>query len=185
MDSSISSQNTECSLHFGEISLNSSGSNIKPIPPSPNDQIIKSITKNIEEIILENEKKLYVPKYDIFFLEEIPPISLNDYIKRLVKYSKMNISSLISAIIYIDQYCDQYSYVLSYHNIYRILLVACWLSIKFNEDVFVKTETFAEIAGVSVKDLNNLEYQMFFEMNCKLSIDEGIFKLYIDYFRKN
>ena len=49
-------------------------------------------------------------------------------------------------------------YVLSMHNIHRLLLTSCLLSIKFNEDVNVNSKYYAEVAGIPVQDLNNLEF---------------------------
>lgn len=184
MNDSTSSINVDNSLYSKETTISSSSENQSQISISTKNQIIKSIMLNLQELITENEqteRKKYI-QYDIFFLEKIPPISIGDYIKRLVTYTKMDISSLILAIIYIDQFCDSYKYVLSSHNIHRILMTACLISIKFNEDYIVSTKKYGEIAGVSAKDLYCLEYQMYFALNCSLLVDESYYSKYFDYF---
>ena len=75
-----------------------------------------------------------------------------------MKYSKMDISTLIIAIIYIDNFCDKNRSILTQNNIFRILLSVCLLSLKFNEDITVNGKTYAEIAAVSAEDLRNLEF---------------------------
>ena len=114
----------------------------------------------------------------------IPSISLKDYIKRLVKYTKMNISTLILSIIYIDRFCEKYKYVLSYNNIYRLLLISTLISIKFNEDIMVNTKTYSNIAGVSVSDLNFLEYRMCIALDFSFNVKSDYFQQYFTYFSK-
>ena len=96
----------------------------------------------------------------------------------------MNISSLISAIIYIDRFCELNRYVLCMNNIYRIFLTACLLSIKFNEDINNNIKYYPEIAGIPAYDLNNLELYLFFKLKCSLYIDYDIYQSYFEYFCK-
>ena len=77
-----------------------------------NEYIINAISLNLKEIITENESQSKYAKKDIFYLSSLPSISLNDYIKRIMKYSKMDISSLINAIIYLDIFCNRNNYIL-------------------------------------------------------------------------
>ena len=119
---------------------------------------------------------------DIFYLSFIPPISLEDYIKRLMKYAKMDVSTLIIAIIYIDNFCDKNQYILTKNNIFRILLSVCLLSLKFNEDITVDYKSYAEIAAVSVEDLKNLEFYMYLKLHFSLIVKYELYKSYYDYF---
>ena len=153
-----------------------------------NKQIIKSITHNLREIIKENihnNQMKYVVKSDLFYLSRLPPISIEDYIKRIFNYTKMNLSSLILSIIYIDRFCESNGYILSLNNIHRILLAACLLSIKFNEDININTKYYANVAGVSVTDLNNLEYYFYVKLKFSLYIDYDFYQKYFEYFCKN
>ena len=153
-----------------------------------NKHIIKSITHNLREIIKENihnNQMKYVIKTDLFYLNKLPPISIEDYIKRIFNYTKMNLSSLILSIIYIDRFCELNGYILSLNNIHRILLAACLLSIKFNEDININTKYYANIAGVSVADLNNLEHYFYIKLNFSLYIDYDFYQKYFEYFCKN
>ena len=153
--------------------------------PSLKSQIISSIVNNLKEIMEKNNQMgngVLNLKDNIFYLEQIPEVTLEDYIYHLIKYTNMSISSLILAIIYIDQFCEKFGYVLSMHNIYRVLLIFVYISIKFNEDIFVKPEHYAKIAGVSVKDLNILEYQMCVVMNFDFFVKSEYYQQYFLYF---
>ena len=124
-------------------------------------------------------------KDNIFYLDQIPEISLEYYICHLIKYTNISISTLVLAVIYIDQFCEKFGYVLSMHNIHRIFLIFFYISIKFNEDTFIKSEYYSKIAGVSVKDLNMLEYQMCVAMNFDFHIKSEYYQQYFEYFCKS
>ena len=82
--------------------------------------IITAVGLNLLDIIKENSQyKNYITK-DKFYLSRLPSISLNDYIKRLVKYTNMDISTLINAIIYMDTFCEKQNYILCMNNVYLV-----------------------------------------------------------------
>ena len=156
--------------------------------PSLKSHIISSIVKNLYEIMEENKQMgndQFNLKDNIFYLDVIPNISLEYFINHLFKYTNMSISSLILAIIYIDQFCEKFKYALSMHNIFRILLIFVYISIKLNEDINIKPEFYSKVAGVSVKDLNMLEFQMCVAMNFEFFIKSDYYQQYFAYFCKN
>lgn len=156
--------------------------------PSLKSHIISSIVKNLYEIMEENKQMgndQFNLKDSIFYLDVIPNISLEYFINHLFKYTNMSISSLILAIIYIDQFCEKFKYALSMHNIFRILLIFVYISIKLNEDINIKPEFYSKVAGVSVKDLNMLEFQMCVAMNFEFFIKSDYYQQYFAYFCKN
>ena len=158
-ESSSSRINTDNSIASKETAINTSP-NFEintPISPYLQKHIIKSIAQNLKDIIKENihNNQMKYVKHDIFYISRLPPISLEDYINRIFKNTKMNISSLILSIIYIDRFCENNGYILSLKNIHRIFLTACRLSIKFNEDINVSTKYYSNVAGITVQDLNN------------------------------
>lgn len=188
-DSSLNSQNssketetsTSTNLSFDSSTISSKLKN----------QIIIAVASNLNDIIEENKAMIPSQIYDsnfinqdIFYLNNIPNITLLTYINHLVKYTKMDISSLIIAVIYIDTFCSKYKYILTMNNIYRLLLAACILSLKFNEDITIDSNAYAVIAGVSRKDLNALEVQLYVLLEYKLFVDEFLYQQYYTYFSK-
>ena len=150
--------------------------------------IIKSIAQNLKGIIkenIQNNQMKFVIKSDIFYLNHFPRISIEDYINRIFKSTKMNISTLIISIIYIDRFCENNGYVLSLNNIHRIFLAACLLSIKFNEDINISAQYYANVAGVQVNDLNNLECYLYVKLKFSLFVEYDFYNKYFEYFCKN
>ena len=188
-DSSSAILNTDNSISSKETAINTSP-NFEvnnPISPYLQKQIIKSITLNLKDIIKENikNKQTKLIKYDLFYIGKLPPISIEDYINRIFKNTKMNMSTLIISVIYIDRFCELNGYILSFKNIHRLILAACLLSIKFNEDISVSTKYYADIAGISVYELNNLEFYLIVKLQFSLFVDYDIYQKYFEYFYKN
>ena len=187
-DSSSGRINTDNSIASKETAINTSpnfeGNN--PISPYLQKQIIKSIAQNLKDIIRENrnDNQMKFVKHDIFYISRLPSISVEDYIIRIVKSTKMNISTLIISIIYIDKFCEMNGYILSLKNIHRILLTACLLSIKFNEDGNVNTKYYANVACIPVQDLNNLEFYLIVKLEFSLFVDYETYQKYFEYFCK-
>ena len=144
-------------------------------------QIINAISLNLEEIIKENDEYKEHVEIDKFYISNIPNISLYEYIKRIVKHTDMNISTLIDAVIYIDKYCERQKYVLSYHNIYLIVLSSCLLSYKFNEDLPINNKYYAKIGGITVAQLNELEFIFYLNSHFSLLVDEHLYNSYYDF----
>ena len=195
MDESIlSGFTTENSLSAitKEVSLNTFKSFEKYFPiyisKDLQKRIIKSIAQNLKGIIkenIQNNQMKFVIKSDIFYLNHFPPISIEDYINRIYKGTKMNISTLILSIIYIDRFCETNGYILSLNNVHRILLAACLLSLKFNEDVNIDAQYYANIAGVPINDLNNLECYLYVKLKFSLFVEYDFYQKYFEYFSKS
>jgi hypothetical protein len=191
MDESTSSANTNNSLISRETEANSiiSTSFESQIPISPNlkNHIINAIVTNLKDIIEENNqngRNKYIFRDNFFYLEQIPPISLDKYIRHIVKYTQMNISTLILSVIYIDLFCEKFKYVLSFNNIYRLILITIYLSLKYNEDILINAKAYADIAGVSLQDLNNLEFQMCIAFDFNFFVKSDYYQQYFVYFSK-
>ena len=191
MDESNLSHNTDNSLFSRETeanSVNTSSTEGKFHFSVINEsQIIKAIVSNLNDIIEENRKRInmkYISKDNIFYLEQLPNISFGDYILHLMKNTHINISTLILAVIYIDKFCEKFKYVLTLHNIHRIILISIFISMKYNEDCFVNANIYAQIAGVCTEDLLNLELNMCVALEFGFYVKEELYQQYFVYFSK-
>lgn len=180
-DNSLLSRETEANS-----SISTSFESQCPISQNLKNHIISSIAANLIDIIEQNKKQgrnKYVFR-DLFYLDKVPSLSLEKYILHIVKYTHMNISTLILSIIYIDLFCEKYQYVLTLNNIYRLLIIATYISLKYNEDVFVNTKTYAAITGVTPDDLTNMELHMCYALDFSLFVKSDYYQQYFVYFSK-
>ena len=151
-----------------------------------NEQIISFISNDIVNILIENkenEKTDIINDNDPLYSNKIPKIKIEDYINRFFTYSKMEISTLLLTYIYIKRFIAKEKYIISFRNIFRLIMSCIILAIKFNENKVYKNTFYAKVGGFDVDDLNNLEYNIFSRLDFNLRVldiefYELIFKIY-------
>ena len=129
-------------------------------------KIIIILSKIIGTVIEKSVKyhevnKTKEKKDSNFCSKEIPNISITNYILRLTKKINIEPSTLILGIIYFDKICNKGNIILSFLNVYRLILISLVLAIKFNEEYFETNEFYSKIGGLSNKSFNKLEIAVY------------------------
>ena len=145
--------------------------------------ILKKISELLTDICDENKKEtnLFYKPLKSFFSMNIPLISIKDYLEQLYKYTKIDSSTIILILIYIDRICNIYKCKLSYYNIHKLILGSMIVASKYNEDGFYSLKYYAKIGGVTLAEIFNLEYNFLSLINFKLYVTEELFCKYNDY----
>ena len=148
------------------------------------DEKLKILELKISEILTEissqNSNVEYNPD-DPFSRESPSNVTLQYLFSRIKKYSQIEKSTLIIILIYADRMCTTSGIILNPHNIHRIILGCLLLAIKYNEDVYFTNEHYAKVGGVSIQELNSLEYFSIQLLNFNLFISEDIYQKYLNY----
>ena len=146
-----------------------------------NEKLIKKICFLLEALIdLNNEKSLKkgIIKETLFDLKTIPNISLYDYLYHIVKYTKINDTILIRALVYIDRINKKKKFIINYYNIHKLLLISILLAAEHNKDNFVNKKIYSNIGGISLKELQKLEKEFCKYINYGLYINKALFVKY-------
>ena len=147
-------QSTQCNL----LSL------ISPKIDNDKYRLIQSISFTLENIIshnltlTNNLNTKSTTTTSPFSSTIIPGITLYQYLLRICAFTQIENETLITAFIYIDRVCSVGNEMLNEYNVHRILFISVLLAIKYNEDIHFTMEYYAGIAGISVKELFELEY---------------------------
>ena len=142
------------------------------------EQVISFISQDIVNILIQNRDKTKINIKDIkdpLYSNKVPIIKIEDYLIRLVKYSRMEISTLILTFIYIKRFINKENYIIAFNNIFRLIISCSILAIKFNENKTFKNTFYAKIGGLEVEDLNNLEYNLFSRLDFNLRVLDNEF----------
>ena len=113
-----------------------------------------------------------------FTCENIPSISIKDYFLRLSKHAKVNESTIILILIYIDRICNMNHFILTYYNIHKLILAAFILAIKYNEDNYYSMVYYSKIGGVPISELNKLEFEYLILIGFRLFVHTQLFEKY-------
>ena len=153
-----------------------------------NDNSEKIIIKKISDLLsdicddnaknLKGEKNLYIKP---FLMRNIPPISIKDYLERLCKYSKIDTSTIILILIYIDRICNIQKFKLTYYNVYKLILASMIIAIKYNEDEYYSNKFYSKLGGVSISEIVFLEYNFLSLIHYNLFVNNELFKKYNEY----
>ena len=161
---------------------------IKPkisIKESINIDII--LVESLLQILFENKKspdyfKKIKENKDLHFTLMIPPaISLLDYLKRILCFIKLDISTIIIAMIYIDRICKEKVFLNEY-NIHRIMLIAIYMAYIYNEDRVFDNNYLALVSGLKKEEMVTLEEDFLDLIEFNLFVSEDTFEKYKKYF---
>ena len=142
-----------------------------------NMEIISDLFMNIcEENKSKKSNKNILLKS--FTNKNIPSISIKDYLFRLSKHAKVNESTIILILIYIDRICKINHFFLTYYNIHKMILAAFILAIKYNEEIYYSMVFYSKLGGVSVSELKNLESEFLILISYKLFVETKLFDKY-------
>lgn len=143
-----------------------------------NSNLILSISNYIEKLLRGKtiNSNFNTSLMNIFYSEIIPEISIIDYLKRIIYFSNCEINSLISSLIYINELIKDFP--INKHYIHKLLFTCILFSIKYNEDLIYKNDFYCQIAGISLKDLNLMEYNFIVLLNFNFYINPQIYHYY-------
>ena len=130
--------------------------------------------KNYKEIIIEQENQ-------IFNTNDFLYLSLKDFLIYIFEFSDLENYILITAIIYLERFCDLGSIILTEFNIHKLLFTSILLSIKNNEDFYYDNYYYSKIMGITNIELNKLEYEFIKRLDFNLFINKNTYEKYKNY----
>ena len=146
------------------------------------DDIINFISSKFNSIMQNNKlmkKKQSRGENEPLYSKYIPVLSLSKYLIRIIKYTEIENNTLIVAYLYIIKLIEKENFVLGINNVYRLLLGAAVLAKKMIEDITLNNAYYCNIGGLSVKDLNMIEYSLFTRIDFDVNIKkEDVDKVY-------
>ena len=143
-------------------------------------ELLNNMCKENSSLEINDKNVASNKKIKYFMLKKIPSISIKDFLFRLTKYSKISESTLVMILIYVDRMCHKYNFKITYYNIYKLMLAAMVVAIKYNEDEFYTLDFYGKLGGISKFEMNILEYEFACMINFKLFITEELFYKYYE-----
>lgn len=187
----------ECSTSFtSNSSIEESNQSPKCSPKAPSKRMPTKIVLTpeikysliIEKILRQNKKspdylkKVQNNKDGHFTCKIVPGISILDYLSRIIKYTKIESSTLVISMIYFLKICQKNIFISEY-NVHRIMLISIYIAYKYNEDCIFKNKHLALVSGISIQEMTLLEAEFLEIMNFELFVDDKTFKQYNNFFK--
>ena len=108
-----------------------------------------------------------------------PTIPLLDYLRRILNFLKLDFSTLIIALIYIDRICREKVF-LNEFNIHRIMVIAIYIAYTYNEDKTYDNNYLSLVSGMNKNEMVTLEEDFLELIEFKLFVDDELYNQYKD-----
>ncbi|KNE55262.1 hypothetical protein AMAG_01175 [Allomyces macrogynus ATCC 38327] len=96
-----------------------------------------------------------------FHSRQPPPISILDYLRRIVKFAALERACLLATVIFIDRVCQRHpTFTISSLTVHRFLVAATTIAAKSICDAFFTNALYAKVGGITTLELNALELEL-------------------------
>ena len=97
------------------------------------------------------------PCESIFNSSSVPNMTLEDFLRRLHKYTQFSAECLVISIVYIDRYnMEEPDFSLNNLNVYKMVLTSLLLAVKYQDDFYYDNKAFEFSGGVNASHLHQL-----------------------------
>jgi len=144
------------------------------------DHIVLLIVDMLGRVIAHNDDIPLSPESLTRFHSRCPPaITLLDYLRRIVKYAKVERSCLLITLHYIDQICARTpTFTISSLTIHRFLITCIAIASKALCDAFCTNTHYARVGGIKVAELNLLEKEFLTQIEWRLICTREVLQTY-------
>ena len=153
------------------------------------NKIIIGINNILSEIIRKNKVLPIYPyvlkkqKNDIFSLKKEPNITLISFLKRIIKYSGIECSTLFLSLLYLNKILESNLFLTDF-NVHKLLSISILIAIKYNEDKISNNRYYGDIFGLTLKEINSLEFSYLKLLDFKLFVEYNYIKKFFNFVYK-
>uniref|UniRef100_A0A0G4F2T4 Cyclin-like domain-containing protein n=1 Tax=Chromera velia CCMP2878 TaxID=1169474 RepID=A0A0G4F2T4_9ALVE len=144
------------------------------------DELIEAIANLLSAITKADRAPGQVTKFDAV---RVPQITVRDYFLRLAQYFQCSPTCHLLALVYVDRVVQssQQGFRVDALNIHRLLVTATMVAAKFYDDKFLSNEFYAQVGGVSTREVNRLESRLLSLLDYRLVVLPPELKIYHDH----
>lgn len=137
------------------------------------DAVVSGLGRVLEKRMLL-QKEGDVSETKMFHSAGKTAMSVSNYVVRLRKYMACSTECFVIAMVYLDRVAELKPGILASSSALRLLLTSMMLAAKFNDDTFYANRYYAQVGGVTLKELNSLEVTLlqFLEWNVRVTPEE-------------
>ncbi|KAG2750732.1 cyclin-domain-containing protein [Suillus brevipes Sb2] len=144
------------------------------------DYLALLIANMLERLIAHNDKIPLLPEsLTRFHSRTVPNISVLDYLRRIIKWTKVEKSCLLLTLHYVDQICARIPlFTLSSLTCHRFIISSITVCSKGLCDSFCTNALYARVGGIPVTELNVLEREFLRAIDWRLMCTREVLQEY-------
>ncbi|CAM8985779.1 unnamed protein product [Rhodiola kirilowii] len=121
----------------------------------------------------------------VFDCNETPDMSVQSYLERIFKYTRVGPPVYIVAYVYIDRFCQNFpGFRISAWNVHRLLVTTIMVASKYVEDMNYRNSYYARVGGLEREEMNKLEMDFLFAVDFKLHVNVSVFESYCSHLER-
>ncbi|CAG8509298.1 6679_t:CDS:1 [Ambispora leptoticha] len=115
----------------------------------------------LDRLIAHNDQIPLTPSnLTRFHSRASPNISVEEYLRRIIRYTSVERACLLIILIYIDRVCERHrTFTISSLTVHRFIIAAITVSSKALCDSYCTNSHYARVGGITMQELNNLELE--------------------------
>ncbi|KZT70908.1 cyclin-domain-containing protein [Daedalea quercina L-15889] len=144
------------------------------------DALVHLIADMMDRLMAHNDRIPLSPEaLTRFHSRSAPGISVLDYLKRVVRFTKVERVCLLITLHYIDQICARAPlFTLTSLTCHRFVITAITIASKTFCDVFSVNAVYAKVGGIPVDELNMLEREFLRMIDWNLTCTREVLQEY-------
>ncbi|KAG0706062.1 cyclin-domain-containing protein [Suillus ampliporus] len=144
------------------------------------DNLALLIANMLERLIAHNDKIPLLPEsLTRFHSRAVPNITVLDYLRRIIKWTKVEKSCLLLTLHYVDQICARIPlFTLSSLTCHRFIIASITVCSKGLCDSFCTNALYARVGGIPVTELNVLEREFLRSIDWRLMCTREVLQEY-------
>ncbi|KAH7888623.1 cyclin-domain-containing protein [Phlebopus sp. FC_14] len=144
------------------------------------DNLALLIADMLERLIAHNDRIPLLPEsLTRFHSRTAPGISVLDYLRRIIKFTKVEKSCLLLTLHYVDQICARMPlFTLSSLTCHRFIIASITVCSKGLCDTFCTNSLYARVGGIPVSELNVLEREFLRAIDWRLTCTREVLQEY-------
>ncbi len=87
------------------------------------ESLITSVVMCLEEIASQNKRKNNTIQYEEFICKRPPSVPIDEYLNRILKYTRLEKSTLILSLIYLDRICEFNGIKIDMYSIHKYSII--------------------------------------------------------------
>ncbi|RNF05567.1 CYC2-like cyclin 4 [Trypanosoma rangeli] len=115
----------------------------------------EAVTLFLEQLCEENKAEPVLTSD--FHSHRLPQMSVESYVDRIVRYSRVGGETLIVSLMLLLKYSHFINHPVSIYNVHRLMITSALLGAKLRDDVYYSNEYYSRIGGISNVEINKLE----------------------------
>jgi hypothetical protein len=145
--------------------------------------ITQAMSCVLTQLCHKNDNDPNLNSQESFFVSEaLPGIDVFDYCCRLRRYMKCSPTCFVFALIYIDRFVTRHGTItVNSFTIHRLLFTSLIVACKFWDDAFFSNKFYAQVGGIPLKEVNEMEADLLFTLEFQLGVNDIEFTQYLSH----